>query len=131
MTIIFTLFFDIATEQAIRRLWQQIADAGIEVAGLNGHRPHISLAAYDADDAEQYQTDLQRFVPVHSPLPIRFHHLGIFPKLVYVSRPAARPRTLRQGPAPDSAIFAHICRGVSLERAISDNANISGPYTYQ
>lgn len=29
------------------------------------------------------------------------------------------------------AIFAHICRGVSLERAITDNANISGPFTYR
>lgn len=28
------------------------------------------------------------------------------------------------------AIFAHVCRGVSLERAITDNANISGPFTY-
>jgi hypothetical protein len=29
------------------------------------------------------------------------------------------------------SIFAHICRGVSLERAITDNANISGPFTYR
>ena len=29
------------------------------------------------------------------------------------------------------AIFAHICRGDVLERAITDNANISGPFTYQ
>lgn len=28
------------------------------------------------------------------------------------------------------AILAHVCRGVSLERAITDNANISGPSTY-
>ena len=28
-------------------------------------------------------------------------------------------------------IFAHICRGVSLERAITDNAIVSGPSTYQ
>ncbi|MET7338785.1 histidine phosphatase family protein [Nonomuraea sp. NPDC005650] len=28
------------------------------------------------------------------------------------------------------AIFAHICRGVSLEEVIIDNANIRGPYTY-
>jgi len=33
----------------------------------------------------------------------------------------------RLGPA----IFAHICRGVSLERAITGNANISGPFTYR
>lgn len=29
------------------------------------------------------------------------------------------------------AIFAHICRGMSLETAITDNANISGPFTYR
>ena len=28
------------------------------------------------------------------------------------------------------AIFAHICRGISLEEGIADNANISGPFTY-
>ncbi|MFD1129535.1 histidine phosphatase family protein [Paenibacillus provencensis] len=28
------------------------------------------------------------------------------------------------------AIFAHVCCGVSLERAITDNANIRGPFTY-
>jgi hypothetical protein len=29
------------------------------------------------------------------------------------------------------AIFAHICRGMSLEAAITDNANISGSFTYR
>ncbi|MHB1001873.1 MAG: histidine phosphatase family protein [Armatimonadota bacterium] len=29
------------------------------------------------------------------------------------------------------AIFAHVCRGVNLETAITDNANISGPFTYR
>ncbi len=28
------------------------------------------------------------------------------------------------------AIFAHVCRGVSLEKAITDNENITGPFTY-
>jgi broad specificity phosphatase PhoE len=28
------------------------------------------------------------------------------------------------------AIFAHVCRGMSLEAAITDNASISGPFTY-
>ncbi|MEV2264972.1 histidine phosphatase family protein [Nonomuraea africana] len=29
------------------------------------------------------------------------------------------------------AIFAHVCRGISLEQAITDNHNISGPFTYE
>jgi hypothetical protein len=29
------------------------------------------------------------------------------------------------------AIFAHIRRGMSLEAAITDNANISGPFAYR
>ena len=29
------------------------------------------------------------------------------------------------------AIFAHVCRGVGLETAITDNANIRGPFTYR
>ena len=28
------------------------------------------------------------------------------------------------------AIFAHVCRGVSLEEAITDNKTITGPFTY-
>lgn len=28
------------------------------------------------------------------------------------------------------AIFAHVCRGINLEDAIVNNANISGPFTY-
>lgn len=28
------------------------------------------------------------------------------------------------------AIFAHVCRGMSLAEAITDNANIMGPFTY-
>jgi hypothetical protein len=80
MAIVFTLFFDGATEQAVMQLWQRIADAGIEVAGINGHRPHIGLAAYHSDDLEHHRESLQRFAAVHPPLPLRFHHLGIFPE---------------------------------------------------
>jgi hypothetical protein len=31
----------------------------------------------------------------------------------------------------EADIFAHVCRGVSSERAITDNANISDPFTYR
>jgi hypothetical protein len=29
------------------------------------------------------------------------------------------------------AIFAHICRGMSMEAAIIGNANITGPFTHR
>jgi len=38
---------------------------------------------------------------------------------------------LRHSRVGDAAVYRRICRGMSLEAAITDNANISGPFTYR
>ncbi|WP_110514176.1 2'-5' RNA ligase family protein [Herpetosiphon llansteffanensis] len=79
-TIFLTLYFDPATEQAINRLWHILADAGIPVPGINGHRPHITIAAYDTTEYTPYQQLLGHFSQSQHAFPIRLHALGIFPE---------------------------------------------------
>jgi len=74
-----TLRFDPATEQAVRGLWRRIASIGIDVAGLTGHRPHITLAGYEIDRAESYRSRLADFALGVAPFSIEFGHLGVFP----------------------------------------------------
>jgi len=78
-TVYFTLRFDPATEQAVRALWRRIASIGIDVAGLTGHRPHITLAGYEVDHAERYRSTLAEFALGVAPFSIEFGHLGVFP----------------------------------------------------
>lgn len=75
----FTLRFDPATEEAVRGLWRRIASAGIDVAGLTGHRPHITLAGYEIDRAERYRSRLAEFALGVAPFSVEFGHLGVFP----------------------------------------------------
>jgi len=77
--VYFTLRFDPATEQAVRDLWQRIASTGIEVAGLAGHRPHITLAGYEVDRAERYRATLADFALSVAPFSVELNHLGVFP----------------------------------------------------
>lgn len=78
--ICFNLTFDAATEQAVRSLWQLIADAGIAVRGLAGYRPHITLAAYKVADGAEYETSLAVVASALMPFPVRMESLGIFPE---------------------------------------------------
>jgi 2'-5' RNA ligase len=75
-----TLYFDSATERAIEGLWQLLADTGVSVPGIDGHRPHITLAAYPTIDPAQYQRLLAQFAPSQMAFPIRLHALGVFPE---------------------------------------------------
>lgn len=75
----FTLRFDPATEQLVRGLWRRIASIGVDVGGLTGHRPHITLAGYEVDRAEVYRSTLADFALGVAPFSIEFGHLGVFP----------------------------------------------------
>jgi len=77
--VYFTLRFEAATEQAVRGLWRRIASADIDVAGLTGHRPHITLAGYEIDRAERYRSTLTDFALGIAPFSIELGHLGVFP----------------------------------------------------
>ncbi len=79
-TIFFTLRFEATMEQAVRQLWEVIAREGIEVQGLAGHRPHITVAAYDVKNVEHHLTLLDRTVNGFDTFPLTLDSLGIFPE---------------------------------------------------
>jgi 2'-5' RNA ligase len=91
-----TLRFDAATELAVRDLWARIAAAGFTVAGLHGHRPHITLAAYDVDDVETARSILDDALREERSFPIRLHALGVFPE----------PRVVFLAPYVTDALFS-------------------------
>ena len=75
----FTLRFDAATEEAVRGLWRRIASTSIDVAGLTGHRPHVTLVGYEVDRAERYRPPLAKFALGVAPFSVELGHLGVFP----------------------------------------------------
>ena len=80
MTCFLTLYFDSATERAIEGLWAVLTGAGFAVPGVHGHRPHITLAAYDTAESTPYQHLLEDFTPTQRAFPLRLHALGVFPE---------------------------------------------------
>ncbi|MBC8103138.1 MAG: 2'-5' RNA ligase family protein [Cytophagales bacterium] len=75
------LFFDAATEAAIRRLRDALADAAIAPSLEDRHRPHVSLGGcQDLRDRAAFLRDLETFATEQSgPPPVTLEHLGIFP----------------------------------------------------
>jgi 2'-5' RNA ligase len=74
-----TLYFDLETDAAIRRLWQAIEDAGFPSAMLNlEFRPHLTLAVCETMDLDTLRGELPRLVAATHPLAVTFHSLGAF-----------------------------------------------------
>jgi 2'-5' RNA ligase len=78
-TAYFTLRFDAATERSIIDLWIALAEEGVELVGLSGHRPHITVSAYETDHVESYFPLLSQFAEATTRFPLRFDALGVFP----------------------------------------------------
>ena len=92
--ICFNLVFDHSTEQAVRDMWQRIADADVPVRGLTGYRPHVTLAAYDVTSVRAYESDLVPVTEAMEPFPIRLESLGIFPEAGAIFLAPRMSRTL-------------------------------------
>lgn len=80
MPISVELRFDVRTEEAIRRTWDDLADAGIARALRDGGMtPHVTLGACrslsDPEALEGLLGDLARKTSV---LELAFHHIGVF-----------------------------------------------------
>lgn len=75
------LFFDAATEVAIRRLWDALADAGLTSYMRERYRPHISLGGCrEVRDSAALSSALETFAAGQAgPMPVTLEHLGIFP----------------------------------------------------
>lgn len=79
-TIFFTLYFDAVLEGAVRRLWDALLRAGVDGDCIQDHRPHITLAAFALEESRSLDRRLALFARRRSRLPIRLHHIGIFPE---------------------------------------------------
>ena len=74
-----TLYFDLETDAAVRRLWQAIEDAGLPSSLLNlGYRPHLTLAVCETMNLEGLRDELLQLVAATSPIKLNFHGLGTF-----------------------------------------------------
>ncbi|MCB0034372.1 MAG: 2'-5' RNA ligase family protein [Anaerolineales bacterium] len=73
-----SLYFDEATEQAVRAVWGKIAAAGVQVDGIEGHRPHITLAAYETERPDAYAPWVEAFAHTQVRLPLRLQSPSIF-----------------------------------------------------
>jgi 2'-5' RNA ligase len=75
-----TLIFDAHLEQAVRDLGRVLADAGICRPPEERHRPHVTLGGFDVADAACLAEPLQQLCSRQGPMPIRLHHIGVFPE---------------------------------------------------
>lgn len=74
-----TLYFDLETDAAVRRLWQAIEDAGLPSSLLNlGYRPHLTLVVCDTMDFDALRAELPPLVASTPPVSFNFHGLGTF-----------------------------------------------------
>ena len=74
------LYFDPASDTAIRRVWQAIADAGLPSHLLAaGYRPHVSLAVCRHLDVDRFAPLLAAYTQTVMPFDIALVSLGVFP----------------------------------------------------
>lgn len=74
------LFFDPATETAIREVWRELADRGIApYLYRSANRPHMTLGIYRGIDLPSVRYCLAHLAGARSPLPVSFPSFGIFP----------------------------------------------------
>lgn len=78
------LYFDPAAEDAVRGLWQRLADAGLPAKSAAGYPPHITLTAYTSNDPAvtvmEFAARLVSVVERQQPIPVRLEALGVFPE---------------------------------------------------
>ena len=74
------LNFDAATDDRIRALWRQLADAGLNSAMLdNNATPHISLAVFDEIELDLVRLVMADFAHRVTPISVRLAAVGTFP----------------------------------------------------
>lgn len=74
------LFFDSATETAVRRIWAELAGRGVAPYMHDSpNRPHVSLAVYDTLDITKAAAVLESFAAKTAPLPFTLASWGLFP----------------------------------------------------
>ena len=79
MTFALTLHLDPATDEAIRGVWQQLADAGLSRAVRETDIPHLTLWVSDELEGKTAPRQIDSFVDARIPFEIRLRSVGVFP----------------------------------------------------
>ncbi len=91
------LFFDSATDTAVRSLWEALASTGVPFPLRDsGNRPHFSLAIYGELNTTVCADLLSSFAETLAPFALSIASLGIFPgeQAVVFLAPIVSPRLL-------------------------------------
>ena len=79
MTFALTLHLDAPTDEAIRGVWQQLADAGLSRAIRDSDVPHLTLWVSDDLEPKIAPGKIDSFVDARTPIEIRLRSVGVFP----------------------------------------------------
>lgn len=91
------LYFDPATQTAIRAVWKELTDTQIAPYLYESpNRPHIKLAIFEGLELPEAETRLKALAAETPTIPLNFKQVGIFPN--------ERP-TVFLAPAPTSALL--------------------------
>lgn len=75
------LFFDLASETALRALWNTLAEQDIcSVQSISGARPHLSLSVFESLPEARLHELLRRVAHDFAVMPFQFTALGHFPR---------------------------------------------------
>lgn len=72
------LVFDDASQESICDLWRRIDSHGLQVPGLTGYRPHITLSAHEAEAPDDWVRELAQVAHRSKPFPVRIDTVGSF-----------------------------------------------------
>src|SRR5262249_51393762 len=81
------LALDPESAAVVRRVWRELAVAGIEYMEASAARPHVSLGIWDALDRDHAQAELTRFAAETSPVRVSFASVGLFPRVAVFLAP--------------------------------------------
>ena len=74
------LYFDPATDDLVRQVWQNLSEAGLaDYYPVSGNRPHITLALFDDTDPDRVEPILREVVESLAAFPLSFQQIGVFP----------------------------------------------------
>src|SRR5438105_6966005 len=80
MPVAIELFLDEPSDQVVRGIWRQIAEAGISAhLHTSGVRPHLSLAVGGRVDGAAVEAQLRDFAAATPPRSIAFAGVGVAP----------------------------------------------------
>jgi len=82
------LTLDSESAAVVRRVWRELADAGIEYMATSGVAPHVSLGIWESLDLARAEADLTRFAAETSPVRMSFASVGLFPGVAVFLAPA-------------------------------------------